>query len=160
MKTIIATSVITLDPVRVKPAEPPDTYLGAARALLAGVRALAGASPPTPTPMALLAYTLENTLKAYLCRSGGTQGLEREEQIIKDATLRHNLLNLWSTAVAENLKVSRVPPGWVETLSDVHDAPYYLRYSTKIHAIVLPAMEPMTTELADLIDTVQRQLHG
>ena len=54
--------------------------------------------PALSMSLALLAgYTLENILKAYLCRAGGTEGLKREEEIVHDAALRHNLSNLWTT---------------------------------------------------------------
>jgi hypothetical protein len=52
-----------------------------------------------------------------------------------------------------------VAPRWVAQLSHLHNEPkYYLHYSTYVHGVVLPATEPMVSELNALIATVREDL--
>jgi hypothetical protein len=51
-----------------------------------------------------------------------------------------------------------MPPHWVERLGGLHDAPYYLRYSTGVHGIVMPPLQLMVSGLVELHDTVDRRL--
>ena len=120
--------------------------------MLPGVRILADASPLPALPLAMIsAHVLECILKAYLSRSG-------DDRRLRQSDVRHNLEALWSLARADGLNVQSQPPQWVAGLSQLHDSPYYLRYSTGVHGIVSPAPEPMATELAALIVQVQSQL--
>lgn len=152
MKPITGTGSITLPPMQIVAAGPPHTYLGVAYAMLPGVRILAAASPLPALPLAMVsAHVLECILKAYLSRSG-------DNSQIKPHSVRHNLNKLWSLAHGEGLKIQGQPPQWVDSLSHIHDHPYYLRYSTDVHGISTPPPEPMTTELTALIEQVLSQL--
>jgi len=117
-----------------------------------GVKALAALPNPPALPLAMLAaHVLECTLKAYLSRSG-------DDERLKHKDIRHNLSKLWSLAQSEGLSVSISPPQWASCLSDLHNSPYYLRYSTGVNAILSPAPEPMTTNLNVLLSLVACQL--
>ena len=72
--------------------------------------------------------------------------------------LRHNLKALWEMAGSRGLKVSATPPEWAGCLSGLHNHPYYLRYSTGVHGLVLPPPEPMATELEALAILVEAAL--
>jgi hypothetical protein len=145
--------MIILEPVRIKPAGPPDTYFGVAQSMLRGVQVLATASPPPALALALVAaHALECLLKASILRAGPDAAIEKELEHGKD---RHNLTALWGKAFAQGPKS---PPGWVEHLSRLHAHPYPLRYSKGLHGISSPAAEPMTSELAALLETVRGQL--
>lgn len=142
----------TLDPVRLVPPMPPHTYLGIAVSLLSGIHVLAAASGPVALPLSMLcAHALECTLKGYLSRDG-------DDSRVKQPSVRHNLLALWSLAHAEGLHIPAAPPSWVSCLSGLHDRPYYLRYSTGVHGIVMPGAQPMVQELEALLGQVQDQL--
>ena len=120
--------------------------------MMPGVKVLAAASPPSALALALVAaHVLECLLKTYLSRDGSDAELKGRE-------LRHNLNALWARAFAQGLQVSESPPSWVDCLSVLHNTPYYLRYSTGVHAVVLPGAEPMMSELVALVDIVQGQL--
>jgi len=144
---IVGTANIILAGDFVAPAAPPHTYLGSARALLNGVRVLAKAQD-SPVALAMLAAQVaECSLKAYLSRGGNDKRL-------RDQALRHNLQDLWSLAHAEGLPIPQQAPDWLLTLHHLHGTPYYLRYSTGVHGLVLPAAEPMTTALGELVESV------
>jgi hypothetical protein len=150
---VTGTISITLPKTQFLPAKPPHTYLGVAYAMLPGVRVLATSTPLPALPLALIsAHVLECILKGYLSRSGDDSQLRR----LSDR--RHNLNKLWSLARGEGLNIPSEPPQWVDCLSHLHDAPYYLRYSTGVHAISTPAPEPMCIELSALIERVRSQL--
>lgn len=70
----------------------------------------------------------------------------------------HNLDALWNVAQAEGLPLSVRPPAWVVTLSDLHNKPYFLRYSTGVHVLVTPAAEPMAMELETIVELTARHL--
>lgn len=150
--TIIGTLSITLGSISINPAGPPHTYLSTARNFLSGALTL-GAVPSCALPLTFLAaQATECGLKAYLSRSGDDGRLKRHP-------IRHDLVVLWSLAASEGLAVSSTPPQWVANLSQLHGSPYYLRYSTGVHGLVLPAAEPMVTELTKLIETISLQLN-
>ena len=152
MEPITGTASITLQPVTIAPAAPPHTYFGVAQSMMAGVKVLAAASPPPALALALVAaHVLECLLKAYLSRDGSDAAL-------KSPDVRHDLNALWAMAFAQGLPVPEAPPSWVDCLSGLHKSPYYLRYSTGVHGIVSPGAEPMTSELAALLETVRGQL--
>ncbi len=160
MKPVIGIVAALLDGVHIEPAGPPMTYLGVAEAMLPGLRVLA--SPPTASPMALClvaAHILECLLKASLTRrQSNEQAKAAAEKEVMEAGNRHNLDWLWREAVQRGLAISLAPPAWVQRLAEVHGKPFYLRYSTDIHAVVLPAAEPMATELATLASLVRDQV--
>ncbi len=151
MEPVVGTASATIA-ISVLPADPPHTYLGIAYAMFPAVRILADASPLPALPLAMVsAHVLECALKAYLSRSGDDRRLRKSD-------VRHNLEALWSLARTDGLNIQSQPPQWVTGLSQLHNSPYYLRYSTGVHGIVSPAPEPMATELAALIAQVQSQL--
>ena len=142
---------ITLPSPGILPAVPPHTYLGMARHFVAGAKILATSTPSDSVALAFLAsQAAECGLKAFLSRSG-------HDERLKTPALRHSLVGLWNLAVTEGLLVSTAPPAWLETLAHLHAAPYYLRYSTGVHGLSLPAAQPMTEELVSLITQVVAQ---
>lgn len=94
---------------------------------------------------------LECLLKAFLSRSG-------DDKRLRDKKLRHNLVGLWSLARSEGLNIPEQHPSWVSELNRLHDSPYQLRYSEGVHGIVLPAPEPMTTHLLELLELVRKSI--
>lgn len=152
MEPITGAASIALQPVTIAPAAPPHTYFGVAQSMMPGVKVLATASPPPALALALVAaHVLECMLKAYLSRDGSDAAL-------KSPDVRHDLNALWAMAFAQGLRIPESPPSWVDCLSGLHKSPYHLRYSTGVHGIVLPATEPMTSELAALVDIVRGQI--
>jgi len=152
MTAITGSSNLFEEPDRILPAGPPHTYFGIAQAMYPGVRQLASASPVYPLALCLVAaHALECALKAYLSRDG-------VDSALREPALRHNLERLWREAAANGLKIASTPPEWVVCLSGLHDRPYYLRYSTGVHGIVSPGIEPMTTDLSNLVETVRAQI--
>jgi hypothetical protein len=101
----------------------------------------------------LSAHALECILKGYISRGG-------DDSSVRCPKVWHNLNALWSLAVADGLDVPSKAPDWVGRLSDLHNRPFYLRYSTGVHGIVSPAPEPMATELAAILEQVQNQVAG
>lgn len=139
---------------------PPHTYLGVAYSMMSGVQVLANAIPVPSSALAFLAaHVLECCLKAYLSRDGSNT-------VAGDHQIRHNLCALWSRAHGEQLQISASPPYWVELLSLLHASPYYLRYlgsETRVgpqyvHGISLPAAQPMTNELSELLRLVEQAI--
>lgn len=152
MEPITGTGSLTAQGASIVPAAPPHTYFGAAQSMMPGVKVLASASPPPALVLALVAgQVLECLLKAYLSRDGS-------DDVLKKPHVRHNLEALWAMAVAQGLHISESPPDWVTCLGGLHNSPYYLRYSTGVHGIVSPGVEPMTSELEALVEIVRRQL--
>ena len=72
--------------------------------------------------------------------------------------LRHDLVALWNLAVSEGLAVQSAAPSWLVELGHLHNAPYYLRYSTGVHGLVTPSDQPMVDELAAVVTQVSTQL--
>ena len=57
------------------------------------------------------------------------------------------------------------PPSWVKMLGELHAHPYYLRYATGVNrtgvnGIVSPGVEPMTSELVQIAESVERGIVG
>jgi hypothetical protein len=150
MKPITGTAVLTAAPATIAPAgPPPHTYLGVAASLLPAVRILASSDERPAIPIAMLsAHALECILKGYISRRG-------DDSSVRKRGVRHNLNALWSRAVADGLHFSSRAPDWVNRLSDLHNEPFHLRYSEKVHGVVLPAPEPMATELAAILEQVR-----
>lgn len=149
MDRVTGTISVSLEGIGIKPAGPPDTYLGVVNGMLPGVAILAAAQPAVPMAFAFLAaHVLECALKAYLSRDGSDERLTK-------APLRHDLGALWRLAASEGLPVVAEPPDWVTRLGELHGAPYYLRYSTRVHGIVLPPSGTVATELTALVDAVR-----
>lgn len=124
---------ITLPMPTIAPATPPGTYLGVAYGMMSGVRVLAATTPLPNLALAMLsAHVLECALKAYLSRSGN-------DSAVRSRKVRHNLAKLWTLAHADGLRIPEQPPQWAELLGQAHDDPYYLRYSTGVHAVSTPA---------------------
>lgn len=153
MEKITGNASFTLEDVKVKPAGAPHTYLGVAEGLMPGIHALVPGYPSTALALSLIcAHTLECLLKAYLSRGGS-------DAACTDRRIRHNLNALWGKALSEGLPIQNPAPDWVSRLSGLHQKPYYLRYATKIHGIVLPAAEPMASELQAVLQVVRAHLN-
>lgn len=130
------------------------SYLGVAEGLMPGVRALASAGPHCALALTLVcAHALECLLKSFVAR------VRSSDAALREAALRHDLSALWQLACSEGLAVAAQPPDWVTHLSRLHKPPYYARYAPGVHAVVLPAPEPMTGELAALLSTVRGAVH-
>lgn len=142
-----------LDDVLISPAGPPFTYLGVASALSSAVNALAESPAKTKALgiSLMAAHCLECTLKAFLSRGGCDKRL-------KESPLRHDLMALWRLSHEEGLAISMPPPDWVENLARLHNSPYYLRYSTGVHGILLPANQPMADQLAEILNLVRKSI--
>jgi hypothetical protein len=149
---ITGTADIMLQPAVVVSPGPPHTYLGMARAFLIGSQTLAASSISAISLSFLCAQAAECGLKAYLSRTGD------DKRLTKNHNLRHDLVALWNLASSEGLSIASTPPSWLVTLGHLHRSPYYLRYSTGVNGLVTPPAQPMTTELAALIDQVSQQL--
>lgn len=150
--SVVATGNAVTPNAVVVPPRPPYTYLGMARALLVGVPLLARAGAPASIALAFVAAQVaECSLKAYLARSG-------DDERLKSPALRHNLEALWDLARIEGLPLSGQAPTWLLTLSVLHNKPYFIRYSTGVHALGTPAGEPMATELAAIVELVSQHL--
>jgi hypothetical protein len=67
-------------------------------------------------------------------------------------------VELWRVAFAEGVPIDGVPPSWLETLSQLHDRPYYLRYSEGVHGIVTPARAELQSGLKNLVEIVGRHV--
>lgn len=151
MKPVIAVAAGTIE-ISVLPPGPPRTYFGIAEGLMPGILILGGASPVPALPLTMLcAHALECILKAYLSRSGN-------DSRIRKADVRHNLITLWSMAQTEGLDLPTDPPQWVSLLSNLHGQPYYLRYSTGVHGLVLPPPAQMVAGLSELLNVVRIKL--
>lgn len=152
MEPITGTISITLQDFVIARPAPPNTYFGVAQSLMPGVKALAVASPLPVLALALVAaHILECLLKAYLSKNGS-------DTVVQDHNVRHNLNAMWAMAYAQGLDIPESPPSWVDCLSGLHKPPYHLRYSTGVHGIVSPGAEPITSELAALLELVREQL--
>jgi hypothetical protein len=143
--------MVQLERVSISKPAPPETYLGVAESMMAGVSVLAKHGIAGLALPLVAAHTLECALKAYLSRDG-------QDSRLKQPALRHHIEELRKLARTEGLPIGDVPD-WAANLSRIHDKPYYLRYSTGIHGIVTPAPEPMATELAAIIGTVRQGIH-
>jgi hypothetical protein len=147
---ITGSASIQLGAATIAPAGPPHTYLGMARHFVNGLQPLVAAGPPCALPFAFLAaQTVECALKAFLSSNG-------DDRRLKQAPLRHNLEMLWSLSAAEGLTLEMPAPVWLVRLSALHDTPYYLRYSTGVHAMVSPAAAPMCNAVEGLVELVAR----
>ncbi len=152
MKPIVGRLSVTNQPDIVVPAGPPQTYFGVAQNLMPGVRVLAAETQPPIYALALLAaHALECILKVYLSRDGSDAEFKKPD-------VYHDLKALWEMAFKQGLCVPELAPCWVDCLSILHNRPYYLRYSTGVHGIILPRAEPMTSELTELLEVVRKQL--
>ena len=152
MQLITGTVSIMEDPDTIAPPGPPHTYFGVAQSMMPGVKILAEVSPTPALALSIVAaHVLECLLKAYLSRDGS-------DAAVKKPRVRHNLNALWALAYTNGLLIPESPPSWVNCLSGLHKSPYYLRYSTGVHGIVSPGSEPMSSELAALLDVVRKQL--
>lgn len=151
---ISGSSEVTLAALTVAPAAPPYTYLGMARQFAAGASSLATLGSANAVSVSFLAaQSVECALKAFLSRSG-------DDTRLKKSPLRHDLVALWALAAQEGLFPLAAHPSWLATLARLHGRPYYLRYSTGVHGLVLPSVQPMTNELDQLINQVHVHLHA
>jgi len=143
--------MVQLEGVSIAKPAPPETYLGVAESMIAGVNVLAKHGVAGLALPLVAAHTLECALKAHLSRDG-------RDSRLRQPALRHHIEELWKLARTEGLPIGDVPD-WAANLSRIHNEPYYLRYSTGIHGIVTPAPEPIASELAAIIGTVRQAIH-
>jgi hypothetical protein len=140
---------ITLGALEIGEARPPHTYLGVADSLTSTLTLVAAQPEPSAIAFCLLAaHQAECLLKAFLSRDGSDAKL-------KAPGLRHNLEALWLTAHSEGLELATPPPSWLLRLSQLHDNPYQLRYSTGVHGIVTPPVEEVAAGLRELSRVVK-----
>lgn len=95
----------------------------------------------------LCGHGVETALKAALSKCG------LSVEVLRTSPLGHNLVNLWSRAIAEGVPLP-IAPEWISQLSRVHSKPYSVRYPLNFHAIALPNQAEMVTGSADLLDSV------
>ena len=143
-------TLATEQPDSIAPATPPYTYFGVAENMPA-VKLLAADLQLRWLCAGVRSYP-ECLLKAFLAKAGVS------DAALKDQKIRHDLNALWALAVSQGLRVQATPPAWADCLSGIHGPPFYLRYSTDVHAIRSPAAEPMASELKDLLELVREQL--
>ncbi len=143
---------VTLDGVVAMKPGPPWSYLGVAESMCRGVVVMAEHGNSGLALPLVAAHTLECALKAFLSRNG-------DEGQLKNIAVRHNLEELWRLARKEHLPIDEIP-AWAINLSNIHNAPFHLRYASMIHAIATPAPEPMATELVALIGVVRQSIHA
>jgi hypothetical protein len=151
MKPVTGSLNVTLGPVTVARVTPTDAYFGIAESLMPGARVLGAATGVPGTALTLVAgHILECLLKAVLAKSGTP-----EKELKK---VRHNLEELWRLCVAQgNLPTADVP-AWAKRLSDLHGAPYHLRYPVGLNGLVLPGVHPMLAQLEKLLEVVRGKL--
>ena len=124
---------------------PPHSYIGVAQQLCEEIKVLATAENPPAQPLAMLAaHALECSLKAYLSRKGDDKRLSKKR-------IRHSISALWALASRQGLAVPEIAP-WVCGLSDLHDAPYDLRYATRFQFLVLPSAAIFVAGVIDLLE--------
>lgn len=143
-----------LQPMKMASAGPPHTYFEVAQSMLPGVKVRAVASPLPALALALVAaHVLECLVFAEILplERGGIRCAQ--ERPIASRSER-----------GPGNGFHARPPGsggtadWVDRLSGIHKNPFYLRYSTEVHGIVSPGAEPMTAELAALLEIVRGHL--
>lgn len=151
MTDVTGTVKVTLGNITMGGNGPPHTYFGVATNLIGGVAILAASGSKCGSPLAMLAaHTLECLLKAYLSRSGSDSRVR--------GPIQHDLEKLWRLAHLDGLRIASSPPDWAARLGELHKPPFYLRYSTGVNGVILPAAQPMAVELAALIPIVGSQL--
>jgi hypothetical protein len=147
MKPVLGVGAATLE-ISVAPPGPPRTYFGVAEGLMPGIRILGTSSPEGALALTLLCgHTLECILKAYLSRDGKDARVRRNG-------VQHNLRELWLMARGDGLDLAEAIPPWLEILSNLHGAPFFLRYSTEINALHLPPQTEMLAGVSRLFDAV------
>lgn len=140
----------SLLPLSMVPPTEAQSYLSAANGLLEGAEILAICSQPKLHACAFLsAQVLECALKAFLASAGWT------EKELRSQSIRHNLIALWTKAVAEGLAVPEQPPQWCVLLNQMHDQPYYFRYPMGLNGMGFPAPGTMIPELRALLSSVR-----
>lgn len=113
---------ITIPALAFKELRPPFTYFVVAYKMLAGTKVLVASTPIQEQPLALLCVrTLECSLKAFITRNG-------DDSKVKKIGDYHDLVLFWSEAEKDGLCISKYHPDWVTILSEIHKAPYALRY--------------------------------
>lgn len=123
---------------------PAQGYAAAARYFLLGVKALLGGSADlAPACAFLAAQSTECLLKSVLSKNGFS-----EDQL---KSLRHDLEALWAKVASLEVGLSAEPPMWCVILNQTHNAPYHLRYPTKINAFQTPEVAPMQADLERLL---------
>lgn len=132
---------------------PAQGYAAAARYFFLGVKALLGGSADlAPACAFLAAQSTECLLKSVLSKNGFSEdqlkSLRSEDQL---RSLRHDLEALWAKAASLEVGLAAEPPMWCVILNQTHNAPYHLRYPTKINAFQTPEVAPMQADFERLL---------
>lgn len=154
MERITGRASITLDPMTVTPVTPTDAYLGVAEGLLPGAQVLAASTESAIALTLVCGHIAECLLKALLAKAGVA------EKELAGRALRHDLRGLWKRALATGCPVGAAEPTWLERLSALHNAPFHLRYPMGLNGLVLPAAEPMVSDLKQLAEAVRRAVRA
>jgi hypothetical protein len=145
MDRVIGNSNAQLPLVSAQSPGPPHTYFGIARGFANAIDPLVAAGPSCSLPLTFLcAQITENALKAALSKNG-------DDSMVRTPAIQHNLAGLWAFAEAQGIALTKVPPGWLLSLSDLHKAPYHLRYSTNVNGLVLPVQTAMVEGVRQLL---------
>jgi hypothetical protein len=139
---------------RILPPSDARALLFSAQQLMQGLQVLARSPENVPLACSFLAgQALEGTLKAYLSLNGVSEGALISQ-------FRHDLEKLWNEAVRLGAPLSATPSRWCQTLNTLHGSPYYLRYPLRVNIIVMPAKEPMVSELQQIVDDILALVKG
>ena len=150
MDQITGSSNTKLEGIKAVPVTDSQAYFGAAQGLMHGARVLASAGPNSAMALTLITgHIVECLLKSYLSHFGKT------EQELRQHGVRHNLVSLWTQTISVGLALNQIPPLWLSEIDNLHDSPFILRYPMHLNGLVLPATEPMMTDLDTLLDAVR-----
>lgn len=118
--------------------------------MVRGAQLLAAIPNSPPHPLALLCcHALECILKAAL-------SLHVNQRQLKGKDLRHNLAGLWELAAQHGLPVPVEPPIWLQSLSEMHDRPYQLRYAQGLNGMGFPRLVGIPDELRAMLEQVRQ----
>ena len=139
---------------RILPPSDARALLLSAQQLMQGLQVLARSPDIVPLACAFLAgQALEGALKAFLSLKGVSESALSHQ-------FKHDLEKLWSEAVRLGAPLSAEPSRWCKTLNTLHGRPYYLRYPLRVNLIVMPAKEPMVSELQQVVDDIVALVMG
>jgi len=146
MNPVLGSLNLQLEDVVISEVQPCQAFLGAAEALMRGVKCLYDAGHGHEQAMTFLAgQVLECALKAFLAKTGTGVGRLK--------TIGHSIESLWCLAHSSGLVPSADLPDWVCDLHSLHSK-FTLRYPLGLNGIVLPIPEVMVRELGELVERV------
>ena len=134
---------------------PSRACLSAAKALMPGAGVLAAHSPACGEAHTLLAgFVVEGCLKAVLAHSS------YDERKLRSGGHKHDLVALWKLAASASQFLPGVVPDWVDQLNVFHNAPYVLRYRTRVNAYSLPKIGDIQAGVETLLNEVCLHVHA